>query len=33
MAGTFWIGVHPGLDEEKLEFIASQIETFFGIGF
>jgi CDP-6-deoxy-D-xylo-4-hexulose-3-dehydrase len=33
MAGTLWIGVHPGLDEEKLEFIASQIETFFGIGF
>ncbi|MFY8017330.1 MAG: lipopolysaccharide biosynthesis protein RfbH, partial [Inhella sp.] len=33
MTGTFWIGVHPGLDEEKLEFIASQIETFLGIGF
>jgi CDP-6-deoxy-D-xylo-4-hexulose-3-dehydrase len=33
MSGTFWIGVHPGLDEEKLEFIASQIETFLGVGF
>ncbi len=33
MSGTFWIGVHPGLDEEKLEFIAGQIETFLGVGF
>jgi len=33
MNGTFWIGVHPGLDEAKLEFIASQIETFLGVGF
>ena len=33
MNGTFWIGVHPGLDEAKLEFIAQQIETFFGVGF
>lgn len=33
MNGTFWIGVHPGLNEAKLDFIAAQIETFFGIGF
>lgn len=33
MNGTFWIGVHPGLDEEKLAFIAGQIETFLGVGF
>ena len=33
MNGTFWIGVHPGLDEAKLDFIAGQIETFFGVGF
>ena len=32
MKGTFWIGVHPGLDEAKLEFIAQRIELFFGIG-
>ena len=33
MNGTFWIGVHPGLDEAKLEFIAAQIETFLGVNF
>ncbi|MBN8504386.1 MAG: lipopolysaccharide biosynthesis protein RfbH [Burkholderiales bacterium] len=33
MNGTFWIGVHPGLDESKLDFIATQIETFFGLNF
>lgn len=33
MNGTFWIGVHPGLDEAKLEYIARRIERFFGIGF
>ncbi len=33
MNGTFWIGVHPGLDEAKLDYIANQIETFLGIGF
>lgn len=33
MNGTFWIGLHPGLDEAKLDFIAAQIETFFGLGF
>jgi len=33
MNGTFWVGVHPGLDEAKLEFIAAQIETFLGVNF
>ncbi len=33
MNGTFWIGVHPGLDETKLDFIATQIETFLGLNF
>lgn len=33
MNDTFWIGVHPGLDPERLDFIAETIETFFGLHF
>ena len=33
MNQTFWLGVFPGLDEERLDFIATQLETFFGVGF
>ena len=33
LADTFWIGVYPGLDETMLEYAASQIEQFFGVGF
>lgn len=33
MNDTFWVGVHPGLDEERLEYVAQKIEQFFGIGF
>lgn len=31
MNNTFWIGVHPGLDEEMLTFVAEKIEAFFGV--
>lgn len=33
MNSTFWIGVYPALDEERLEYVAQQIEQFMGIGF
>jgi CDP-6-deoxy-D-xylo-4-hexulose-3-dehydrase len=33
MNDSFWVGVYPGLTEEMLDFTASKIETFFGLGF
>ena len=33
MRQTFWVGVWPGLDRERLDFIAQRIGEFFGIGF
>lgn len=33
MNNTFWIGVFPALDEERLEYVAQKIEQFVGIGF
>jgi len=33
MNNSFWVGVYPGLDEEKLSFIADKIEAFFGVNF
>lgn len=33
MNHTFWVGVFPALDEERLDYIATQIEQFLGIGF
>jgi CDP-6-deoxy-D-xylo-4-hexulose-3-dehydrase len=33
MNRTFWIGVYPGLDQERLDYAATQIELFLGIGF
>lgn len=33
MHQTFWIGVHPGLDEERLEYAAHTIEQFLGVAF
>jgi len=33
MNNTFWIGVHPGLDQEKLAYMVRKIELFFGVGF
>lgn len=33
MNDTFWIGVQPALTPEMLEFSASKLEQFFGVGF
>lgn len=33
MNHTFWVGVFPALDEERLDYLAVQIENFLGIGF
>ena len=30
---TFWIGTYPGLTKDHLDFVASKIEEYFGIGF
>ncbi len=32
MNDTFWIGVYPGLTESMLDYAATQIELFFGVG-
>ncbi len=33
MNDTFWIGVFPGLTHEMLDYAASKLEEFFGVGF
>ena len=33
MNDSFWVGVYPGLTEEMLDFTASKIESFLGVGF
>ena len=33
MAGTFWVGVYPGLSQQHLSFIVEKMEEFFGVGF
>lgn len=33
MTDTFWIGVWPGLSAEMLDYVAHQIEAFFGLHF
>jgi CDP-6-deoxy-D-xylo-4-hexulose-3-dehydrase len=33
MNNTLWVGVHPSLSIEMLDFIANKIETFFGLNF
>ena len=33
MNDTFWIGVHPGLSMEMLDFVATKIEAYFGVNF
>jgi CDP-6-deoxy-D-xylo-4-hexulose-3-dehydrase len=33
MQQTFWIGLYPGLTIEMLDYVCTQIETFFGLNF
>lgn len=33
MNSTFWIGVQPALSEDMLNYVATKIENFLGIGF
>jgi CDP-4-dehydro-6-deoxyglucose reductase, E1 len=33
MNNSFWIGVYPGLSKEMLDYMVTQIETFFGVNF
>lgn len=33
MMNTFWIGVHPALSREMLEFAARKIESYLGVNF
>ena len=33
MKDTFWVGVYPGLDDERLDFIVNKIKLFFGVTF
>ena len=33
MNNTFWIGVYPGLTESMLDYAATTIENYLGIGF
>jgi CDP-6-deoxy-D-xylo-4-hexulose-3-dehydrase len=33
MNDTFWVGIHPALGTEALEFIAKTIEIYLGVGF
>ena len=33
MNDTFWIGIYPELEDSHLEYIAEQLEEFFGINF
>ena len=33
MNDSFWVGIYPGLTEEMLDFTATKIESFLGVGF
>ena len=33
MNNSFWIGVHPGLTNEMLDYMVDRIETFLGVNF
>ncbi len=33
MHNTFWVGVYPALDEERLDYVAGSIERFLGVTF
>ena len=31
MNNTFWIGVYPGLNDDAIDYMASQIKAFIGV--
>jgi CDP-6-deoxy-D-xylo-4-hexulose-3-dehydrase len=33
MTNCFWVGIYPGLDAERLDYLAEQLGQFFGAGF
>jgi CDP-6-deoxy-D-xylo-4-hexulose-3-dehydrase len=33
MNQTFWLGIYPGLSTEHLDFVATKIENYLGVGF
>ena len=33
MNQTFWLGTYPGLDEARLDYVATSLETFLGVNF
>jgi hypothetical protein len=33
MTNCFWVGIYPGLDAERLDYLAEQLGQFFGSGF
>ena len=33
MNQTFWLGIYPGLSTEHLDFVATRIENYLGVGF
>jgi CDP-6-deoxy-D-xylo-4-hexulose-3-dehydrase len=33
MNNTFWVGIYPGLGERSLNYLAQQMELFFGVNF
>jgi CDP-6-deoxy-D-xylo-4-hexulose-3-dehydrase len=33
MNHTFWFGVWPGLGEAQLDYVATALETYFGVNF
>ena len=33
MNNTFWVGVHPGLTPEMLDYVSERIEAYLGVRF
>lgn len=33
MNNTFWVGLYPGLSETMLDYVVTQLESFFGVNF
>jgi CDP-6-deoxy-D-xylo-4-hexulose-3-dehydrase len=33
MNQTFWLGIYPGLAEDQLDYVATKIENYLGVGF